>query len=260
MSKLTDILPLFTPITLDEMDQVRLMNRMDQKFLARIDRLEPLLLSAAHSYRILDIGHRRQMNYDSLYFDTADHQMYLQHHNRKLNRHKVRIRQYIDSAEFFLEVKYKNNKGQTRKTRTPVSDYEAVFSPEGSAFVSEKSGFSVDLLEPKLYTTFRRITLVNPERLERVTIDTDLQFSYQNQSFTLPFLAIIELKSERESLPGGFKSILLEQRIFRKKLSKYCTATNLLYPRIRKNRFKPKLLYLKKLENTFHHEYHPEFI
>lgn len=250
------ILPELGAISLDEMDSVKLMSRMDQKFLAHSAQLSDLLLAAKDSYHILEIAGIRQMGYESLYFDTDGHQMYIHHHNRKLNRHKIRIRQYLDSEQFFLEIKFKSNKGRTRKTRIPVENYEALNTEEGAAFVASNSFYQVQDLSPKLYTTFKRITLVSQVRAERVTIDTDLQLHYQGQSFELPSLTIIELKSERLADPGGFKDILREQRIFAKKLSKYCTATNLLYPGIKRNRFLPKLRYLNKLERINKHLSH----
>lgn len=250
------ILPQLTPITLDEMDSVKLMDRMDQKYLTNILKLPDVLTAAKNDYRILEIGSARQMGYESLYFDTPTHQMYLHHHNRKMNRYKVRIRQYLHSQEYFLEVKFKSNREQTRKVRIPVPDYTSLHSVEGSEFVRNASDYRPEELHPTLYTTFRRMTLVNPERFERVTIDTDIRFRMENHSVHLPFLVIMEVKNRRNADPGGFANILLDQRIFRRKLSKYCTATTYLYPEVKKNRFKAKLLYLKKLEKFHDHELH----
>ena len=40
---------------------------------------------------------------------------FLDHHNRRVNRNKIRFREYVGSNLTFLEVKTKNNKGKTIK-------------------------------------------------------------------------------------------------------------------------------------------------
>ena len=45
------------------------------------------------------------MKYSTLYFDTNDKILYKHHHNKKGNRHKIRMRKYIDSNICFLEIK-----------------------------------------------------------------------------------------------------------------------------------------------------------
>ena len=47
--------------------------------------------------------------------------LYHDHHNGKLNRYKVRRRRYIDTDTEFLEVKLKNNKKRTIKSRIKLS-------------------------------------------------------------------------------------------------------------------------------------------
>ena len=46
--------------------------------------------------------------------------MYLKHHNNKLNRYKIRFREYVDNDEKFLEVKYKTNTERTIKDRIKI--------------------------------------------------------------------------------------------------------------------------------------------
>lgn len=243
------------PVSLEEMDSVKLMNRMDIKYLTHISNLQKIISASREAYQILEINNKRMMGYESLYFDTEDHRMYINHHNRKLNRYKIRIRQYLDSQDFFLEIKFKSNRGQTKKTRIPVSNYQAVESIDGASFIREKSIYNPVEILPKLVTTFNRITLVNKEKQERITIDSDLSFHIPGQAPTiLSSLMVIELKTRRLAPSGGFKEILLSERIFEKKLSKYCTGTNLLYPHIKRNRFKPKLSYINKLENAYHYD------
>jgi len=245
-----DIVNGFAPIHLDEMGDVRLMNRTDDKYLFHIDKLPAVLNSAFHDYQALEIKQQRILGYESLYFDTPDHLMYLLHHNQKLNRYKIRIRQYLDSQDFFLEVKFKNNKGRTLKQRIAVGGYQSISEHSSRDFVSTNSPYSLDQVEEKLYTNFNRITLVNPAGKERITLDLNLTLHNNSNSITIPYLVIAEVKHEKSAETRGFGKLLMEHRIFPKRLSKYCLGTNLLFPEVKHNRFKPKILYLNKLDRT----------
>ena len=93
------------PITLDEMRGVRLMNRIDTKYVISDEEVITLLSEAAEQgYRVQVIGDRRAARYDTLYFDTADRAMYIAHHNQHLKRQKIRTRQYVESGICFLEI------------------------------------------------------------------------------------------------------------------------------------------------------------
>ena len=61
----------FLPITLEEMDTVKLMNRMDTKYIFHSGRLSGILEKASEFYRILSIEDNRIFRYNSLYFDSA---------------------------------------------------------------------------------------------------------------------------------------------------------------------------------------------
>ena len=100
----------FEPISLKEMDRVKLMNRKDTKFIFNEEKLPELLEALKDNYNILEISNKRESLYKTMYFDTDDFKFYTQHHNGKLNRHKVRYRQYADVDTTYLEVKFKSNK------------------------------------------------------------------------------------------------------------------------------------------------------
>ena len=97
----------FKPISLDEMNSVALMKRTDTKFVININYLPVVLNTLLKTYQILEIEGRRIMNYSSLYFDTEDFKFYLDHHNGRVNRTKIRQRKYVDSDLTFLEIKKK---------------------------------------------------------------------------------------------------------------------------------------------------------
>ena len=96
---------------------------------------------------------------------------------------------------------------------------------------------------------FSRITLVNPEFTERITIDFQLKLSNQKTEVDLPFLCICEIKTDRKISLSGFFGILKQQRIYPEKISKYVLGIVYLEKGVKKNRFKKKLLTLKKIEN-----------
>jgi len=116
MESIQEVIQKFEPITLQEMDGVKLMNRIDTKFAFSVNQLIALLPCLASDYRILEIKETRTPSYESLYFDDSVFSFFKDHHNGKTNRFKVRIRKYVESDLFFLEVKHKN-KGRTDKKR-----------------------------------------------------------------------------------------------------------------------------------------------
>ena len=110
----------FESITLSEMDNVKLMNRTDTKFAFSANYLPEILSRMRNFYKVLEIDNERVHSYRSLYYDTDDRKFYLDHHNQRVNRNKVRFREYVGSKLTYLEIKHKNNKGKTIKKRTKV--------------------------------------------------------------------------------------------------------------------------------------------
>ncbi|MDG2331202.1 MAG: polyphosphate polymerase domain-containing protein, partial [Flavobacteriales bacterium] len=164
----------FQSISLQEMDEVKLLNRTDTKFVFTKSELASLLKDSTNDYKVLTINNQRYSTYKTLYFDTADHEFYLNHQNGKENRFKIRIRKYIESSLCFLEVKNKK-KGRTLKKRIAISDFQENLDQECSAFISQCLNEKKELY-PSLWNSFSRITLVNQVLKERLTIDTDLTF------------------------------------------------------------------------------------
>ena len=117
MPGITDILQQFEPISLAEMEGVKLMNRIDTKFVMPASLLPELLALAQTSYFVQQAAGKRTGDYDTVYYDTEDLDMYIRHHDRQLVRQKIRVRTYVESKLFFLEIKRKNNKGRTKKKR-----------------------------------------------------------------------------------------------------------------------------------------------
>lgn len=241
------IISTFDPISLAEMKSVRLMNRVDTKFVTTMPRLLQLLALARGEYFAQDVDGVRNSAYTTLYYDTPGLDMYIMHHNGCLGRQKVRVREYLDSHLMFLEVKNKNNHRRTRKKRIAIEE----FNIDGKAkrdFLQGLCWWDVDTLEPALRNWFTRITLVNKAMTERVTIDTGLRFhSFRSGIDTsLDQAVIIELKRDGNQ-PSPLLAMLRELHIHPHGFSKYCMGTALSNPGVKQNRLKPKLHYVDRL-------------
>ncbi len=251
------LLSRFEPITLERMDSIRLMNRIDTKFVTDTLMLKNILEDALdRGYMIFESDGERLHAYDSIYFDTSDLQMFAEHRRGKLVRQKVRTRVYCESGLCFLEVKKKNNHSRTRKKRVeiPLADFQDFRSdPEARLWLSSHSGYSVEEVSPAIETLFNRITLVNKGLTERLTIDTSVTFKNLRTRATadLGAAVIIELKQDGRT-HSEMKDILLKHRVKPFRISKYCIGVSLTDSRVRTGRFKEKIRYIDKLNKNFY--------
>lgn len=71
----------FPAIGLEELDQVRLLDRIDTKSFFHRSLVPALLARLRDDYFILETAGTRIASYDSLYFDTPELAFYRQHHN-----------------------------------------------------------------------------------------------------------------------------------------------------------------------------------
>ncbi len=264
MQAIPHILQSFEPISLKQMEGVKLMNRIDTKYAVSMTVLPHILEAAKADYFVQEIDGKRIATYDTMYYDTDSLDMYIRHHDRQLVRQKIRVRQYVDSNLTFLEIKRKNNKGRTSKKRiivpgfTFTADTPSVLKHKRkedeqvtvASFIDAKSRYNWSEITPHLWTKFHRITLVNRAKTERLTIDMDLVWdnviSGEKRSFT--DLVIIELKRDG-NVPSRMTHIMLDLRVHPLKISKYCIGTALTTPDIKKNRFKSKIRKIEKLLN-----------
>ena len=231
----------FAPITLAEMSSVKLMNRTDTKFVTTLPKLIQLLKMAQDDYYAQEIDGERNMLYDTTYFDTNDYAMYRQHQCGHTNRQKIRFRTYVSSHLQFMEVKTKNNHGRTKKKRIEVTDMDLTDVGKRE-FLASHLHFDVDTLIPHMHNYFRRITLVNKAKTERLTIDTSLQFHnvQTNVDRDMGPLVIIELK--RDGLVfSPVLEMLRQLHIHPHGFSKYCMGAALTNQQLPVHRFKKKL-------------------
>lgn len=242
------LLMKFPTITLAEMEKVRLMNRIDTKYTTRIEILKQLLEALQENYFVQVVNNNCISLYQTIYLDTTDLSMYIAHQNGRREREKIRMRSYIDSQLSFLEIKDKNNKGRTHKQRILLPDIEKYKTTEASDFLNHHSLFKPNELFPQIENSFSRITLVNREKTERLTIDTDIRFQNLTTGKTMAMsnMVIIELKQDGH-IPSFVKRLLHEMHVHPVSISKYCLGTVLTNPEVKHNRFKKKLLQINKL-------------
>jgi hypothetical protein len=250
LDKLNNILNQLDPISLKEMDRVKLQNRTDTKFVFETDLLPIVLNEIKEYYSILEIKKKRTNSYKTLYFDTEKLESYIQHHNGKANRIKIRFRKYIESDLNYLEVKFKNNKGRTIKSRKKVNDTETILSPSSKDFIENNSFYKSDDIEPVLWNSFTRLTLVHKTKNERLTIDLNLGFKSfsANTEKKIPHIIIAEVKQEKASTNSEFIKAIRKHHIRKSGMSKYCVGTALLNKELKQNNFKERILKIKKLE------------
>lgn len=241
------IIDNFLPVSLEEIEEVKLMNRIDRKYWFHVSLLNELLEKALPYYNILEIKGQRLMQYQTTYMDTPEDLMYLTHHNRKLNRYKVRRRIYGSTKDAFFEIKFKTNKKRTEKTRIEtIVNGQHISKPE-IVFLTEKSPFQNDNLVPSLKNKFYRITLIHKEKKDRCTIDIKPKFWNDSGEIQIEDLVIFELKRGKSLKSSPMVDLLRKLKIRQRGLSKYCTGRALLEPNLKRNAFKPRLRFLKKI-------------
>jgi SPX domain protein involved in polyphosphate accumulation len=245
MDTVKEILASFDSLSLKELEVVRLLDRMDTKYVFNSDKLPEVLSELKAGYRILEIQGARQSCYQTIYFDTDDLCMYHHHHNGKASRYKVRLRRYCDSGINYLEIKHRNNKGRTIKTRIKKPQFTTDLEENACALI-RRTPFRPESLKPVLKVSYTRMTFADRGNSTRLTIDTGLHFSQNGNGKSYESLVIAEIKQSR-AVRSNFHVIMQKQRIPSVSVSKYCLGIANLYDGIRKNNFKRKLLQINKV-------------
>lgn len=243
--KVSERLSTFDAIGLKELDSVKLLNRIDSKYVFHISQFEELLEEISSQYYILEIEDKRMFSYESLYFDTDDYLLYKFHHNGKLNRLKVRYRKYLDSGLTYFEVKYKVKGTRTDKVRMKDADIKSELTEKELELVHHDY---VDIhgLNKKLWVHFKRITLAGKNIEERATLDLNLSFDNFQQKKCYPELIIAEVKQAKTNVFSPMIQAFKKRHFEEVGFSKYSTGIALLED-IKHNSFKPNLIKIKRI-------------
>lgn len=228
------------------MDSVKLMDRTDTKFTFNRDQLAEVLSLMKPHYRVLEVEGKKISRYKTLYYDTKEYNLYLSHHNGQLNRYKVRHRTYVESKIGFLEVKLKNNKERTIKTRIKQKETPLSWENNSLEFLGKKTPLDPQTLIPSIWVNYSRVTFVNKHSAERITIDLGLEYAKNDTVKNFDELVIAEAKQDKK-VPSPFLKIMKQLHIREGSISKYCLGITVLCDGIKKNNFKRKLLYLNHI-------------
>lgn len=239
-------------ISLKNMSSIRLMNRTDKKYVTSVRKLLILLEKAKDKYYCQEIEGRRISTYRTIYFDDPkEHCFYHKHHAGHKPRMKIRTRSYLDTNITFLEIKRKNNRGKTSKRRQRVSSIHNIIEKlEGNNFLLKETNITLNDIIPTVGNHFNRITLVNKEKTERLTIDINLQFDNleNKRNANLEEVCIIELKRDGRC-HSPILHMLRDLRIHSIGFSKYLIGSALTNPKLKNNFIKPRLIKICKAAN-----------
>ena len=246
MNERDTALSLFNTIQLGQLEEANLMRRMDIKFVFDTNHLPIILKKLTEHYNILEVNNKTINSYKSLYFDTPDFKLYTDHHNRKDHRFKVRYRTYLNGNNSYFEIKEKR-KGKTNKQRILVDKPQLNLTNDSEAIAYSNTilPYKMDL-KPVLWNSYERITLVHKLQKERVTLDLNIQFEWNETAITFDHFIIAELKQPKQTHRSVFYQVMKKEGIRPYRISKYCLGILNLHKDngIKYNRFKKKLLKL----------------
>ena len=243
------LLESFDGITLQELDEIKLMNRVDTKFVFSIDSLNSLLQLLIKDFNCLHVNNCTIQTYKSVYFDDNNFSLFKAHHNGRVNRFKVRIRNYVESQLYFLEIKHKI-KRRTDKLRIKLSDFTEQFDATQIEFIQDVMQKKMDLV-PVLWNEFQRITLSGKNRNERLTLDLHLNFNQDESNFAMENVVVAELKQADLDRNSPFYQIMKKQGVRPLRVSKYCVGLYSIHgqQQIKGNRFKKKIKILNSINS-----------
>lgn len=240
MDKLVQLLNDFASIGLNQLGKAYLMNRKDEKYIVPLYRIINLLNTLNPEYQVLEIDKKRIFSYSSNYFDTPSLQLYQMHHAGKLNRYKIRFRNYLDSESTFFEIKKKDNHGRTLKSRMQSENKAfSYFSDLEKSYLENNTPLLISNLQYILNIYYNRITLIKHDKSERITIDLDLKYERNNIVKLFEGMAVVELKQEKTG-NSPVKTFFKKEKIRKGGISKYCLGIILFFENIKYNRFLSK--------------------
>jgi hypothetical protein len=240
------VLDAFRDASADLVSTRLLQQRVDRKYLVPKRLLDQLLSQLSAGYELVRAAGLPAATYDTLYFDTADRQLYEAHRRGRGRRYKVRIRHHLDRRLSFLEVKRKDSEIRTTKARLERPFGGSTLDADALEFIGRHFPIPARCLLPQVSIAFRRVTLVGALVHERVTIDWDVEVRNGERRELLPGLAIVEVKQARYSNAAPAVNALRALHLHEQSISKYCLATVKLAG-VRDNVFRPVLRVLEQL-------------
>lgn len=239
----TEIISTYHPISLDVLEAYNLCSdRLDKKYILPYSKLEEILSHCKSHYDVLEINNHRIFDYNTTYYDTADLHMYHEHLRGKSNRFKIRKREYVQTKNTFIEIKFSDNKGRTKKQRIETSYFE-----DAERMIKDSTNITIVDLHETLNVGYKRITLVHKTKNEKITIDTFLRFTHKTNRCAFNNIVFAEVKTNTNH-DIDFCNTMKAFNIRTGSLSKYCLGIASIFPEIKKNNFKQSLNNIIKKE------------
>jgi hypothetical protein len=237
--KLKSKIAILNSIGLQELDSVSLLNRVDSKYVVTFLQLDEVFQCLQANYSVLEIAGLRVFSYENNYFDTSNFLFYNDHHNGYVNRIKVRSRRYVDTNLCFFEIKKKVKIDRTYKYREPIPEILTYLNDDRKQLIQDYTRKKITDLNLTLKNNFNRITLVDKDFTERITIDTNLTYTENDKELHFGNFAIIEVKQSKRNNNSAISAYLKEKHIREINISKYICGVLLMKPNIKKNQFLP---------------------
>jgi len=248
---LLPVLKSFVTTSFDDSKTGKLMDRFDTKFVFPLSVLPSILQEATAHYKLVTDSGFQLFGYQTQYYDTDNFDMYRDHHNGKLNRLKIRRREYLNSDKVFFEIKLFTNKGKTQKKRFETDNRHVALSKEEGKFVKKLTTFKPKSLSPTLNNRYQRIILIGNNGLQKVTFDVGMDNLFRGSNCKLSNLVIAEIKQPDNSHAPAIQNILKNYRILPKNFSKYCIGMSFLNPELKSNNFKSTISLIKTITNEY---------
>lgn len=242
-------LPQFFRSSLEESKSIAFLNRFDTKYVLKLDTAAEFLRNVTNDYSLLEINGKVVQNYESVYFDSPNLHCFNMHHNKRAGRFKFRTRHYLSNGMIFNEIKQKLNTGKTTKIRqrrdeeingipvlNKLSDFDENFKN-----LIKNNGYTLENLEPVLSVYFNRITLLNKNFPERLTLDFGLKYGFSGAEIYLNDTAIAEIKRDRSFTQTAAQKFFRSIKKMPSGFSKYCIGICLTHKNVKINRFMPKI-------------------
>lgn len=239
----------FPSYGLADLSRAILMDRVDTKFLVPSAMVHGLLVELREHCSVLSVAGRRISRYWTHYYDSPDLRFYRSHHNGALNRYKVRCRTYVEQRSSFLEVKRKNNRGRTIKSRVAVSEAGLSALEANDAFLRSCGVARIDELIDTLRCDYDRVAFASEGTGERLTIDFNISFRDldSQQRAGLQDLVVVELKQNTLNWRSTLFKVFRHHGLRPCSFNKYCIGLCLLRrPMLKTNRFKETLLKVER--------------
>lgn len=194
----------FNGVTLAQLNaRAAQLERQDRKYVVQDGVLDEALGEWSRTFDVLEINDQTSFLYRSLYFDDDDYSSYYDHHVGRRIRFKVRTRHYVDTDQYYLEMKLKGPRKRTLKSRI-------TYLPENFTFLDLSAREHIDRtyfdvygrhllieLKPTIRVEYTRTTLVAKQGGARITIDRNLTFSASSKICSIDSgKVILETKSD----------------------------------------------------------------